>query len=49
MTARALVNVVHTMLLDAHGAEKVSEMLAPAAPSRADRMARLHALGVEVG
>lgn len=50
MTARRLLNVVHTMLLDAHGAEKVDEMLAEPDPAeaRAERRAHLRALGVEV-
>lgn len=50
MTARALCNVVHTMLLEAHGPEEVEEMLAAPDPAeaRADRRAHLRALGVEV-
>lgn len=51
MSARGLLNVVHTMLIEAHGPEKVAEMLAVPDPAaaRADRRAQLAALGVEVG
>lgn len=50
MSARLLLNIVHSMLLEAHGEEKVAEMLAPPDPAfeREQRRAQLAALGVEV-
>lgn len=51
MTARQMLVVVHGMLVEAHGPEKVAEMLRPPdrVAERRSRRAELAALGVEVG
>lgn len=50
MTARLLCNVIHTMLLESHGPEKVAELLedADVDAQRSSRLARLADLGIEV-
>lgn len=51
MTARELFVVALAMLTEAHGPEKVDELLAGSSTSRArrDRRSELAALGVKVG
>lgn len=49
MNTRTFLNVVHTALVDAHGAEWVDEMLTPAEPEEyEDRTAAVLALGGEI-
>jgi hypothetical protein len=50
MTARRLLTVVESMLLEANGREAIEEWLAPVdrTAERQERVARLAELGVEV-
>lgn len=48
MTARALLNAVHVMLLEAHGPEAVEEMLGTE-PEAVDRRFAVIAMGGEIG
>ena len=51
MTARRLLNVVHTMLIETLGAERAAELLEPVDPADelVARREQLRSLGVEVG
>lgn len=51
MSARAVLNLMHSMLLEANSPEDVEEMLNPPTrdEERADRIEHLRSLGVDVG